>query len=420
MKTEDMKLREYSKYKDKVENVMRCINVDSIIAQHKVQSPNKAVGIDGVSKSEYAINIKANITELVTKMKKMQYIPKAARRVYIPKSNGRLRGLGLPSYEDKLVQGAFASCLTSIYEERFLNCSFGFRPKRSAHDAIREIVHASTRGKVSYVVEADIKGFFDNVDHEWMMKFLEHDIADKVFLRYIKRFLKAGVMENGKYLESEKGTPQGGLISPVLANVYLHYVLDMWAERIVKPRAKGQVYYVRYADDFVFMCQYKVDAENILRSLPARLAKFGLEVAEDKTRYFPFGRFCKEKETFDFLGFTIYGGTTLNGKYCTKVRTSSKKLKAKRAAIKEWLWKHILVPTDELLRELSVKLRGHNQYYGVSGNLKSISKFYQFVRRRLYRLLKRKSQRSNITYEKLKRIWNEYITPPSIKVYIGY
>ena len=259
--------------------------------------------IDKVTKHKYSFKLDENLNNLVNRMKTFSYRPKPVRRTYIPKGNGKLRPLGIPSYEDKLVQGAMAKVLNEIYEPRFLDCSYGFREKRSCHDAIKVINSTIMTKKVGYILDCDIKGFFDNVNQEWLIKFLENDIEDKNFIRYIVRFLKSEIMEDGKYLESDKGTPQGGLISPVLANVYLHYVLDLWFTKAVKPRLKGEAYLVSYADDFIIMFQHEQEAKRVYEVLKLRMAKFGLELAEDKTRILPFGRFKGTKETFDFLGF---------------------------------------------------------------------------------------------------------------------
>ena len=284
-------IRYQSKTYRKLETIMNRVNEESIKAEHHKQERQKATGVDGVSKEEYGKQLDENVSDLIRRMKQFSYKPQPVRRTYIPKANGKLRPLGIPSYEDKLVQGAMAGILNEVYEERFCDTSYGFRPKRNAHEVVRFINQTLMTSKANYVLEADIKGFFDNVNHDWLMKFLENDIADKNFLRYIKRFLIAGVMEGTEYQASETGTPQGGLISPVLANVYLHYVLDLWVELKLKKQLKGEVHYVRYADDFVLMFQYENEAREVMELLKERLGKFGLEVAEEKTRVLPFGRF---------------------------------------------------------------------------------------------------------------------------------
>ena len=236
-----------------VQNLMYHVNEETLMAEHRKQPRQKATGIDGIGKTEYEVNARESIAELMKRMRKFGYKPQPVRRTYIPKANGKLRPLGIPAYEDRLVQGVMARVLNAVYEPRFLDCSHGFRPKRCAHDVVRYINQTVMSKKVNYILEADIKGFFDNVDHEWLMKFLAHDIQDKNFLRYTKRFLIAGVMEGKELKDSDRGTPQGGLISPVLANVYLHYALDLWIEKAVKPYLDGEAYYVRYADDFLMM-----------------------------------------------------------------------------------------------------------------------------------------------------------------------
>lgn len=279
MKTQAEGIRTQSARYSRVQNLMHIVNEETLMSEHRKQSRRKATGVDGISKDQYDENAVANIGELARRMRKFEYKPKPVKRVYIPKANGKLRPLGLPSYEDKLVQGVMAGVLNEVYEERFLDCSYGFREKRSAHDVVKYINRTIMRKKVNYVLEADIKGFFDNVDHDWLMKFLEHDIDDKNFLRYIKRFLKSGIMEGTELKESDRGTPQGGLVSPVLANVYLHYVLDLWFEKGVKPKLKGEAYYVRYADDFLILFQHENEAQQVMQALKPRLGKFSLEVA---------------------------------------------------------------------------------------------------------------------------------------------
>jgi group II intron reverse transcriptase/maturase len=307
-----------------------------------------------------------------------------------------------------------ARALNDVYEPRFLNCSYGFRPKRSAHDVVSYINQTIMTRKVNYVLEADIKGFFDNVNHEWLMKFLAHDIQDKNFLRYVKRFLIAGVMEGTELRDSDRGTPQGGLISPVLANVYLHYVLDLWFAKAIKPRLRGEAYFVRYADDFLILFQYENEARSVMEVLKKRLAKFSLEVAEDKTRILPTGRFKGTKEEFDFLGFTFYNTKTRQGKYRVGIRTSKKKLKAKRQAAKAWIRSRMVMPVSETMERVAAVIRGHCNYYGVNGNLRSLYKFYEYMRYITHKMLNRRSQRGRVTYEKFQRIWDYHVPRPRI------
>ena len=420
MEQEAKGIRYQSEHFPTVQGIMHCVNEQSLLEEHRRQSRRKATGVDGVDKAQYDENAEENIRQLVERMKKFQYKPQPVRRTYIPKANGKLRPLGIPAYEDRLVQGVMAHALNEVYEPRFLDCSYGFRPRRSAHDVVRYINQTIMSRKVNYVLEADIKGFFDNVDHEWLMKFLEHDIQDKNFLRYVKRFLIAGIMEGTELKDSDRGTPQGGLISPVLANVYLHYVLDLWIERAIKPKLRGEAYYVRYADDFLILFQYADEARAVLETLKQRLAKFSLELAEDKTRILPIGRFKGTKDDFDFLGFTFYNTRTKEGKYRLGIRTSKKKLKAKRQAMKAWLRTRLTEPVDLTMRRLASGLRGHNNYYGVNGNLEAIQKFYYYAETMLYKMFNRRSQRKSMSYDKFRRIWHYYIKPPRITVDIWY
>jgi len=310
----------------KVRNLIHYVNEELLTAEHKRQKSGKAKGMDGIDKEAYEEKLGENIRQLLSEMKTFSYRPLPVRRTYIPKAGSdKFRPLGIPAYRDKLVQGVVRRVLDQIYEKKFYDFSYGFREGKSCHQAISEVNKIIFTGKVNYVADADIKGFFDNIDHKWLVKFLEYDIDDPSFIRYIVRFLKAGFMEDLKYYESDKGTPQGGLISPVCANVYLHYVLDMWFDKVIKSKCRGEAYIVRYADDFVAFFQYEDDAKKYYGSLKERLGKFGLELAEDKSRILPFGRFAdKEKtETFDFLGFT-HVNAWKNGKYSVKHKTAGK------------------------------------------------------------------------------------------------
>ena len=414
METQTEGIREQSAKYSKVQNLMHNVNEETLMSEHRKQSRRKAAGVDGMSKDQYEENAEENIRELVQRMRKFQYKPKPVKRVYIPKTNGKQRPLGLPSYEDKLVQGVMANLLNDVYEVRFLDCSYGFRENRNAHDVVKLINQTIMRRKVNYVLEADIKGFFDNVDHNWLMKFLEHDIDDKNFLRYIKRFLISGIMEGTELKESDRGTPQGGLISPVLANVYLHYVLDLWFEKAVKPKLRGEAYYVRYADDFLILFQYENEAQKVMQALKPRLEKFGLEAAEEKTRILPIGRFKGTKEDFDFLGFTFYNTKTRTEKYRLGVRTSKKKLKAKKQAAKAWLNTRLTKPLAETMKTLAAVIRGHCNYYGVNGNYHSIRIFWKYLQYSTYRMLNRRDQKGKFRYEKYLRVWNYYITEPHL------
>ena len=408
-KRKDIKYQLQQGYK--LQTIMHYVNRETLIKQHDKQQMGKAGGIDGITKEEYDKNLEVNIGNLLTRMKRFSYRPRPVRKTYIPKSNGKLRGLGIPCYEDKLVQGAMADVLNEIYENIFLDFSYGFRPKKNCHQAISQINWLLMTKKVNYILDADIKGFFDNIDHDIMMMFLEHEIEDKNFLRYIRRFLKSGILEDYKYYESDKGTPQGGLISPILANVYLHYVLDNWFN-VIKKRFKGEMYLIRYADDFVVMFQYEEEARKFYKMLIERMNKFKLELAEDKTRILPFGRFKGTKEEFDFLGFTFSNGKTLNGKYRPNIKTNKKKLKQKLEVAKKWLHDKMHEPS------IRKKITGHYAYYGINGNYSSLLKYYKYLKYTWYYTLRKRGQKNKIKYLDYLRIWN-YLDIPTPKIYVN-
>jgi group II intron reverse transcriptase/maturase len=395
---------------------MSYVNKETLILEHNKQLKGKAKGVDDITKELYEQDLENNIDKLLSKMKAFSYRPLPVRRVYIPKANGKLRPLGIPAYEDKLVQGAMAKVLNAVYEPKFLNCSYGFRENRNCHMAIREINQLIMTRSVNYILDADIKGFFDNINQEWLMKFLAHDIGDKNFLRYIVRFLKSGIIEDAKFIESDKGTPQGGLISPILANVYLHYALDLWFENKVKPNLKGQAYLIRYADDFIIMFQYENEAKLVYEALKERLKKFSLELEETKTRIIPFGRYKGRKEVFEFLGFLHYNSKTRTGKYTVGHKISPKKKITKKRVIKQWVKDTRTTPTTPMLKMLDIKLTGMFRYYGISGMFLELKKMFTFVKYTVYKWFNRRSQRRSFKMENFSRIWNFKMTKP--KVYV--
>lgn len=418
METKRQDIRTLSVKHSRLETLINRVNYETLEAEHRRQEKHKAVGVDKVTKEQYGENLEENLKNLVERMKKFSYRPQPVRRAMIPKANGKMRPLGIPSYEDKLVQGVMANILNEVYEPRFLNCSYGFRPNRGAHDAIKEVNDLIMFKKVNYILDCDIKGFFDNVDHEWLMKFLAHDIADRNFLRYIVRFLKAGVMVDNRHEETSVGTPQGGLISPVLANVYLHYVLDLWFEKWIKKQLKGEGYLVRYADDFIIMFEYESEAKAVYETLKERLAKFGLELAEDKTRILPFGRNSKSRETFDFLGFTHVNSKTRNGGYTVGHLISNKKKKMFKANLKKWVMENRNIEFEVFITKLNRKLMGTNNYYSVSGAIKEVRALYNHAFWVTLKWLNRRSQRKSFTVEKFANVWNERIKKPHIHVNI--
>lgn len=388
-----------------------------------------AAGIDGKTKAEYAEHLEANMTGLVNRLHRMAYRPQAVRRVYIPKpGSDKGRPLGIPALEDKMVQSGMTRILEQIYEQDFIEDSYGFRAKRGCHDALRALSVTMESGRMEWIVEADIKGFFDNVDHDWLMLFMERRIGDKRMLRMVKRFLKAGVMEEGKLYASEEGVPQGGSISPILSNIYLHYALDLWFEKGFRRVCGGAARLIRYADDFVACFATRADAERFDRDLSTRLAKFGLEVEPTKTKVLAFGpdaarrarREGKRKpDTFDFLGFTHYCSRTRNGRrFRMKRVTARKKLRVKLADLKEWLKENrAKMTTRELWQKVREKLRGHYGYYGVTDNSLGISRFYMEVKKLLYKWLNRRSQRKAMNWEKFNMMDERIPLPrPRIRV----
>jgi len=414
------------------DNLMHLINEESLKASYRQLKKESAVGVDGTSWEEYGERLEENIKGLVERIKRMSYHPQAVRRVYIPKDNGTQRPIGIPAVEDKIVQKAMSWVMEAIYEGDFHEDSYGFRVGRSCHQALKRIDGLIMSKPINHVIEADIKGFFDNVEHAKVVEWLRIRIRDERFVRYMVRFLKAGYEEEGVFKKTERGTPQGGNISPMISNVFLHYVVDEWFEKDVKPRMKGQGYVVRYCDDFVVLVRYKDDAEMIHRELKQRLADNGLTVNEDKTRVVSFGRFEKvnarragrKPNTFDFLGFTHYIGVSRWGSYKVGRKTSKKRMRRSLGAVGKWLRAiRNVIPLKEWWKLLGAKMLGHYAYYGVSDNSRSIGVYYWQVRRMVYKWLNRRSQRSSMNWEGFLKYLERYPLPkPRIvhKFYVPY
>ena len=433
METKLAKIAEVAREKpeEKFTSLVHLINKEMLIQCHQELSGKKAAGIDRVSKTEYEQNLESNIEDLLERMKRQAYKPQAVRRTYIEKpGSNKMRPLGIPSYEDKLVQLALVKILGAIYEQDFLDCSVGFRPGRGSHDALKMLANIIEKGKVNYIVDADIKGFFDQVDHEWLRKFLEHRIADPNIQRLIARFLKAGVVEAGIKYDTPEGTPQGGVISPLLANIYLHYVLDLWFYKVVRKKSRGKAYMVRYADDFVCCFKYEEDARRFHEELKERLAKFKLALAEEKTKIIPFGKKVGAKRqedeeddedqegTFDFLGFTHYGGKSRHGSYRVKRKTSRKKYKASLLKCKEWIKQNRNLPAVELVKGLKKKLVGYYHYYGITDNYRAMEMFRTETEKMLYKWMNRRSQRKSFGWEKF-RLFMKKMPLPQPKIYVN-
>jgi len=355
-----------------------------------------APGVDRVTAWQYKENLEGNIAKLAESVKGGWYRAKLVLRRFISKGGGRLRPLGIPATSDKLLQRAATMILEAIYESIFLTCSFGYRPHIGALDAIKELSDQLQFRGYNYVVEADIKSFFDNINHDLLMEMLSKKINDKPFLRLIRKWLKAGVLEEGKVINPLTGTPQGGIISPILANIYLHYVLDEWFEEVVKAHCRGEVYLCRYADDFVCLFQYEDDARRFYKALGMRLEKYGLSLAEDKTRMIRFSRLHMEDKTwFEFLGFEFRWGTNRAGKPQVLKRTSKKKFRNSLKDFLKWCKSNRNMRMTELFYKLNAKLRGYYNYYGVRGNYDRLSSFFYHAVNILFKWLNRRSQRKS-------------------------
>lgn len=372
-----------------------------------------APGVDGITFEEYERDLDARLANLVERLKQKRYRAKLVRRKYIPKGNGKWRPLGIPALEDKLLQMAAAKVLTAIYEQDFLDCSWGYRPKRGAREASRVLANRLYRSLTGWVVEADIRGFFDSISHDWMMRMLEERIEDGAFLRLIGKWLKAGILEeDGQVLHPATGTPQGGIISPVLANIYLHYVLDLWFEHRVRKGSQGEVFMMRFADDFVCAFQYRDDAVRFERELSGRLGKFGLIVAAEKTRTLKFNRYEPEpNEAFEFLGFEFRWVRRRTGKMGVSRRTSPKRLRASVKAFTEWIKEFRDCRITTLMRALSRKFNGYWNYYGVRGNYDSMLRFYEQCRTLMFKWLNRRSQRQSYTWDGFTAMWRLFAVP---------
>jgi group II intron reverse transcriptase/maturase len=386
-------------------SLMHLLNAEYLRNCYAELKRGKAAGIDGKVVEGYTEEeITQAIEAVILKLKMRTYRPQPVRRVYIEKGNGQKRPLGIPTVMDKVIQLGVAKILEAIYEPTFLPVSYGFRQGRNAHECLRELNHKIMGQKVNWVIEADIRGFFDHVDHGWMMRCIEEKIGDTPFKKLIERMLKAGIMEEGQYRASKEGTPQGGIISPLLANIYLHYVLDMWFEKVEQKELKGEAYLIRYADDFVVCLQHKEEAQKVLEDIRGRMGKFGLELAEEKTGIVEFGRFAEENHrrrgegkpgTIEFLGFIHYCTRTRDGRFMARAKTSRKKMSRAIKRMGAWL-KSIrnLLKLEEIWKLLKLKLQGHYNYYGLSGNFESIQRYYRKVLGLVFKWLNRRSQKT--------------------------
>ena len=401
------------------------IDVPALMRAYRRMRKDAAVGVDGVTKEQYGQALEDNLRDLHERMVTKRYRHQPIRRVHIPKDNGKTRPIGISAFEDKLVQDAVREVLEAIYEQDFLDCSHGFRPRRSAHDAIRALDRVVHQGKVSWILEADIVSFFDSVDRKMLKEMLQIRVADGSLLRLIGKCLHVGVLDGADYAEPETGTAQGSVLSPMLGNIYLHYVLDVWFEREVKPRLRGEAHLVRYADDFVITFERKDDAERVLEVLGKRMGRFGLTLHPDKTRLLPFRRppagqtSGKGPATFDFLGFTLYWRRTRSGRWGMACKTRQARLRRAIQNVADWCRRHRHLPVKVQHAALTRRIQGHFNYFGVNGNSRSLSLLVEEARRAWYKWLRRRSQQAHLNWEKFGALLKRLPLPrPCISVRI--
>ena len=403
------------------------VDIDRLRSAYRAIRPQAAPGIDGVTWQDYGEDLEENLEDLLARVHSGAYRARPSRRVYIPKADGRKRPLGIATLEDKILQRAVVEVLNAVYEEDFVGFSYGFRPGRSPHHALDALAAGICKKKVNWVLDADICDFFSRLDHVWVEKFLEHRIADKRVLRLIRKWLNAGVIEDGNWSETIEGSPQGASVSPLLANVYLHYVFDRWARQWKRQHSHGDVIIVRFADDLVAGFEHRADAQRFLADLRERFAKFGLELHPEKTRLIEFGRFAAERrrarglgkpETFDFLGFTHICGKTRNGRFKLKRITIAKRMRAKLAEVKDQLKRRRHRPIPEQGRWLASVVRGHLAYYAVPGNSRAVRAFRDQVTRHWFKALRRRSQRHRLDWERMNRLATRWL--PAVQILHPY
>ena len=398
-------------------------NLDTLRMAYFSLKKEAAPGVDGETWRHYGEELEKNLQDLSGRLKRGAYRAKPVRRVYIPKADGRQRPLGVTALEDKIVQRAAVEVLNAIYETDFLGFSYGFRPGRSQHQALDALYAGLLTRRVNWVLDVDIRGFFDTIDHKWLLKFIEHRIADQRVVRLIQKWLNAGVLEDGKRLRVEEGTPQGGSASPLLANLYLHHVFDLWVQAWRKKRARGEIIVVRFADDIVLGFQFRWEAEQFWKELAERMAKFQLELHPDKTRLVEFGPFAAENrkrrglgkpETFAFLGFTHICGRTSKNRFTVLRQTIRKRLQAKLQAVKTELRRRMHEPIPEVGKWLKAVVGGHIRYYGVPGNRYALAYFRFTVGKSWHHVLRRRSQKGRVSWERMTRLIRHWLPPAHI------
>ena len=409
--------------KERFTALLHQVNVDTLQTAFYALKRKAAAGVDGVTWQDYEVNLERNLEDLHGRVHRGAYRPHPSRRTYIPKADGRQRPLAIAALEDKIVQGACVMVLNAIYEEDFLGFSYGFRPGRGPHDALDALVVAVTSRKVNHILDADIRDFFGSVNHDWLIRFLEHRIGDKRIIRLIQKWLKAGVLENGVVTVSETGTGQGSVISPLLANVYLHYVLDLWANRWRQREATGDMVIVRYADDFVVGFEHEADAHRFWEALRKRLEEFSLSLHSDKTRLIEFGRHAADRraraglakpETFRFLGFTFICGKSRRGNFLLHRRSRRDRARVKLKEIKEGLRERMHKPIPEQGRWLAQVVRGIFAYHAVPTNYKALDAIHYHVKRLWLRTLRRRSQKDKFAWERIDKLAGDFLPKPRI------
>ena len=400
------------------------VDIDRLRTAYRAMNPKAAAGVDEVTWKDYGRDLEANLRDLHGRVHRGSYRAKPSRRAYIPKADGRLRPLGIAALEDKILQRAVVEVVNAVYETDFLGFSYGFRPGRGPHDALDAFAVGLIRKKVNWVLDADIRDFFSNLDRGWLEQFLKHRIADERVLRLIGKWLGAGIIEDGEWSRTQQGAPQGAAVSPLLANVYLHYVFDLWAHQWRRRHAHGGVAIVRFADDVVVGFEHERDARRFLADLRARLAKFGLELAADKTRLIEFGRYAAERrarrgvgrpETFAFLGFTHICGTSRSGRFMLRRITVAKRMRAKLKQLNQELKRRRHLPIPEQGRWLASVVRGHLAYYAVPTNSKAVRQFRTQVIRLWYRALRRRGQRSRLDWKRMNRLVSRWLPPARLQ-----
>lgn len=409
----------------KMYSLARLIDEDALKRAYERIRKDAAAGVDGITKEQYGQQLEDTLRQLHERLRSGRYRHQPIRRVHIPKGPGKTRPIGVSTIEDKIVQGALAEVLGAIWEQDFLVCSYGFRPKRSAHDALRAVDQMGFREGITWILEADIQAYFDSVDRTKLIEMLQHRIADKSFMRLIGKCLHVGVLDGEEFSRPDEGTVQGSIISPILGNIYLHYVLDEWFEKQVRPKLAGHARMIRYADDFVMGFESKADATRVMQQLTERMAAYGLTLHPDKTRLVPFGRPRKDDPsgkgpaTFDFLGFTLYWRRTRRGGWVLGMKTRKARLQRALHNLSEFCRRHRHDPIKEQQASLTRRLQGHYNYFGVNGNMRALGVIAYYATRIWHKWICRRSQRKRLTWERFRARLKVFPLPkPTIRVQV--